>query len=217
MKRCKKRSGFTLIEILVIVAIIGVAAMLAVPSISAMNTNARLRNAAMDTSGALNYARSEAIRTGNIHILFFSEDAEGNSLKDKNGDDVPILILDDGRPGSANQDCKITAGEAVVTVSGQSDVSAGVTSGTVAAPEDGGGGDITTGSSFTDPGGNDATWVLFRPEGSPRSFDSSCVVGVLGSGAGSFYMQNGRRSAAVVMTPMGGIRIHSWDGGQWTQ
>jgi len=77
---------------------------------------------------------------------------------------------------------------------------------------------FATGSTFTDPGGNPANWVLFRPEGVPLSFDGGCATGVNGSGAGGFYLTNGSHTQAIVLKPLGGSRVHSWDeaGGQWT-
>ena len=170
----------------------------------------------MSLTGALNLTRSEAIRTGNIHILFFGQDAQGDPLLDGNGVTVPVLILDDGRPGSLNQNCQIDGGEAIQTVRPETGVSLGVGGGAGAAPGDLGTGDVTTGSSFIGPDTLAASWVLFRPEGTPRSFDIGCNTGPIGSGTGAFYMTNGTRNVAVVLSPMGGLRVHGWNG-VWSQ
>ena len=96
------------------------------------------------------------------------------------------------------------------TIAADGEFTLGVTGTPGNAPNDQGAGDITSGSSFTEPGGSDASWVLFRPEGQPLAFDSSCTVGELGSGAGSFYLTNSDRTAAVVVMPTGGTRLHSY-------
>ena len=35
-------------------------------------------------------------------------------------------------------------------------------------------------------------------------------------GGAAFYLTNGTRDYAVVMSPMGGVRVHVWRGGAWT-
>ena len=91
-----------------------------------------------------------------------------------------------------------------------SGIAAGVTTGAGSAPNDAGTGSIATGSSFTQTGGGNALWVAFLPQGNPVSFNAACALGPLGSGAGAFYLNNGNRSAAVVLKPVGGTRVHSY-------
>ena len=42
-------------------------------------------------------------------------------------------------------------------------------------------------------------------------------MGQLGSGNGAIYITNGSRDYAIVLNPLGGIRVHAWNGGagQW--
>lgn len=62
-------SGFTLIEALTTIVIIGVLAGLAVPSFSRLIDNQRVRNASFDLSSALLFAREEATkRNANVTI-----------------------------------------------------------------------------------------------------------------------------------------------------
>lgn len=213
--RTKQNQGVTLLELLVVVTIMGVIAAAATPTMGKLFANQRLRDGAMSLVAAVNYARSEAILKGTVHLVFFETDALGATLTDGASNPVPILVLDDGRPGSANQNCRIDGGETIRPIRLDDDISPGVTGATAKAPADLGAGTFPGGSSFTDPGGSDASWVMFRPQGEPVSFDSSCAVGNIGSGAGGFYVTNGERTAAVVVMPTGGTRIHTYDG-QWS-
>lgn len=55
-------TGFTLIELMVVVAIIAIGASLAAPSFSQMVANYRVRSAAESMLNGVNYARAEAVR-----------------------------------------------------------------------------------------------------------------------------------------------------------
>ena len=88
----------------------------------------------------------------------------------------------------------------------------GVADATVKVPNDSGAGVIGSGSTFTDPNNNAANWVMFRPEGIPVSFTPGCALGGIGSGVGGAYVTNGKRDYAMVLSPLGGIRVHGWNG-----
>ena len=61
--------GFTLIELMITVVLMGVLAGLAVPSFRSLIAVQRIKNASFDLFSALNYARSEAIKSnGNISL-----------------------------------------------------------------------------------------------------------------------------------------------------
>ncbi len=65
----RKSSGFTLLEVMVVVAILGVLATLAGPSFGPLIERWRVRQATEDLQSTLYYARSEAIkRGGNVSI-----------------------------------------------------------------------------------------------------------------------------------------------------
>ena len=211
-----RNGGLTLIEMMIAVAIIAVLTLLAVPQMDRWQDAQAVKATARTLEGAFSLARSEAIRTGNNHILFFLTDIGGNDLFDAAGNQVPILILDDGRPGSAGQNCAIDGGEPIQGVRIERNVSFGVNSATAAVPIDEGGTAFGGASTFDDGGGGAATWVLFRPDGTPRAVDSACAIGALGSGGGGIYLSNAERDASVVLTPLGGPRVFAWNGGTST-
>ena len=215
----QRARGFTLIEVMIAAAIVAALVIIAVPNLDAWRVNQRVKTAARQVSSAFTLARSEAIRTGNLHIVFVQEDTLGSNLTDDDGTVVPVLVINDGRPGEAGQNCKVDAGERVHVVYAERDVAWGVSYASTTAPSDAGTGTLSSGSTFTDDGGNDATWVMFRPEGAPVAFDSTCDIGDIGSGSGGVYVTNGKRDYAIVVAPLGRTRIHGWSAGgdTWTK
>ena len=120
-------------------------------------------------------------------------------------------MLDDGRPGSANQNCAIDAGETIQPIRIEPGVGFGVTVASAASAIDEGTGPYATGSSFVDSASNPATWVMFRSDGTPRAVDGACSSGALGTGGGAIYLSNAQRDVAVVLTPLGAARTQSWN------
>ena len=214
----RSQDGFSLVELMVTIGIVGAMAMAAIPSMQRWNSNQRVKSAGRNLASAFTLAHGEAIRTGGLHIVFFQTDAQGNTLLDTAGRAVPLLVINDGRPGDATQNCQVDAGEIIAAIQAESDVAWGVADATAKVPADSGAGAIASGSSFTDPDNNAASWVMFRPEGMPVSFTPACVLGGTGSGAGGAYVTNGMRDYAVVLSPLGGIHVHGWNGAanSWT-
>jgi len=214
----RRQSGMTLIELGIVLAIVSALVVVALPAFNGAISNQRLKGAARAVADAFFLARSEAIRSGNTHLVIFQQ-----SL----GATDPIVIVDDGLPATAN--CTIDAGEVRHSITAVNGVVWGTTStlanGT-AAPYDSGAasGEVDTGSSFTDASlsaSNPATWVLFQPDGIPRLFTPNAgacdAIGLLGLGGGAIYLTNTLRDYAIVLSNVGTTRTHVWipSAGQW--
>ncbi len=206
-----RRAGVTLLEMMIVVIIIGVVAAMAVPGMLTWGEDERVKRAARAVADAFSLARSEAIRTGNNHLVVFA-----NGL----GATQPIAIVNDGPAATAN--CTIDANEVVHEVAAEPDVSWGTSTSQAngtSAPDDTGlaAASIPAGTSFTDASmnpSNPATWVLYQSDGLPRLFTAGgggcTAVGNAGAGGGAIYLSNGRRDYAVVLRPLGTARLHRW-------
>jgi len=221
------RAGISLIELAIVLGIIAALTAAAVPSIQDMLERRRLQGFARDLANVFQIARSQAIRTGNYQIAFFgplgTADPAGTVLVDSQGTTVPMLILDDGSPATAN--CHIDGGEDRETIPLPNLIVFGVSEATVKVPTDAGSAAFSppqaSGTTASDPSNNPTNWVLFRPDGIPVGFDptsTTCgTIGDTGTGGAGLYVTSGGRDYAVTLAPLGGVRVHAWNGAAWTQ
>lgn len=212
-------AGISLIEILVVVVIIGVITAAAMPGMIDWQDNERLKGAARGIADAFALARSEAIRSGNTHLIVFANGLTGAA--------DPVVIVNDGTPAASN--CNIAASEIVHSVPAVPNVSWGTSvnnaNGAAVGSDQGNAtGNIATGgSSFTNATlapTAPATWVLFQPDGVPRLFTpgaGNCTaVGNAGEAGGAIYVSNGLRDYAIVLRPLGTTRLHRWTPTGWS-
>lgn len=224
--RERKRRGFTLLELMVALALIGILAAFAVPSWQQMQRDNRLKGVARNVANALLYARAQAVLSERVHVVYFATgagtDVCGNPLVDDQGNPVPVLVLDDGALGDPLQNCCIDAGEAIFTEPAVPGVAWGTSFAGAPVPSDLGLGDFATGSSFADPFGAQTSWVMFRPDGIPVAFTAACAAGPMGSARGGVYVTNEapfqNRDYAVVLSPLGTAKVHGFErgNGNWT-
>jgi type II secretory pathway pseudopilin PulG len=222
-----RQSGFTTIELIVVGAILAALAAATVPSWRTIQANNRLRDAAGDVADALAVARARAVASGHRFVVYFNtglnagQDICGNVLEDANGNPVPILILDDGLPFTANYNCCIDANEPVQTLNAAPGVQWGTDFAAASAPGDSDpSNSFTTGVTFTNTAGAQTEWVAFAPDGVPVGFTdvgATCSAGGTGSGGGAIYVNNDRRDVAVVLSPLGGVKTYQYErsGATW--
>lgn len=60
----RSNAGFTLLELLITLTLIGIIAVFAVPSFAQLIANSRITSTTNDVIGVLNYARAEAVKRG---------------------------------------------------------------------------------------------------------------------------------------------------------
>jgi prepilin-type N-terminal cleavage/methylation domain-containing protein len=72
-RKQKPNSGFTLVELMVVIAIIGIVAVLAVPNFARMQRQARLRSACQKTAQHFKQIRERAISTNGTYRIAFPD------------------------------------------------------------------------------------------------------------------------------------------------
>ncbi len=199
-----------MLEMVFVLVIAAALAAMAIPSWQRVQADARLKEAARDVANAFQFARSQAILTERNHIVYFTvrpgqDDICGTALP------APVVVVDDSSLVGANN-CCLDAGELVLSEPALPGVNWGLAFAPVAAPQDNGQ------SPATFPPSTMAQGVIFRPDGVPVSFDNVCTLGQIGTGGGGVYITNQARDYGVVLSPLGGAKIHAWDRSQnlWT-
>jgi len=222
----RRTAGMSMVEIVVVIGIIGALIAVTMPSMDRWFTDQALKSAARSVSDILLLARSEAVRTGNPHVVFFGVDPDGTAMSTANGDFAPMVAFNDGAAATAN--CRLDVGETSEYIDpAGDDISWGVTNASAKVPTDTGGAalppDDSSGSTFSEPPNttNRVDWIMFRADGIPIAFkgDTDCgTVGVAGKGGGGIYITNGQRDYAIVISPLGSVRVHVWqtDSNSWS-
>lgn len=222
----QREDGYTLLELMTALGLISVIIAVAAPSIIEWRTHYQAKQAARAIAGIFHKARAEAMRTGDRQVVFFGNpgltDPGGNAVQ-AGGTWVPVLSVDDGEPGTAN--CRIDPGETSEFIRPVGDLSWGVSEATGPLSGDSGGAPFNPGSTwdggtFTKPNASKANWVVFRSDGIPVAFEGNGIgcgtIGDTGSGGGGLYLTNGSHDFGVVLTPLGGARMHVWNNGAWS-
>lgn len=88
MRLFNKQSGFTLIELIVIIAIVAVFAGIAVPNFLSYMPKHRLNGAARQVMGDLMAARMKAVKENNRFKVFFLDNHQYKILDDDNNNNV---------------------------------------------------------------------------------------------------------------------------------
>lgn len=101
----KKNSGFTLLELIIVLAVVAIVMSFAIPSMQSFSQNDRLTTNINTLIGHLAYARSEALTRSSQVVVCASDDGLGCS---GNWTDGWIVYID------ADADDSFTAGEEIV-------------------------------------------------------------------------------------------------------
>jgi prepilin-type N-terminal cleavage/methylation domain-containing protein len=204
------QAGVTMLEMMVVLAIVGILAALAGPNMRQWREDQRAKSSARNVADAFQVARAEALRVGDRHLVFFGEDMDGDPLVDSLGNPVIQVVHDD------DNDCVIDSGEATRSFELESTVAFGSVNANAPHDLDGGNtSNFSTGITFAQPTSSQpaAQWVLFGADGIPVGITSGCVAGITGTGGGAIYLNNGHRDYAIVLTPVGGVRVSGFEEG----
>jgi prepilin-type N-terminal cleavage/methylation domain-containing protein len=183
----KKQNGFTIIEVIVVMALIAIVGAMAIPAFTVWLPNYRLRAATNDLYANLQLAKSGAVRDRNTWAIRF----------DTTNDSYQILSDDDGVPDSEDNDWW-DGDEVVEKTVVLSDYRSGVAFGHGNATDDvpGSGSapanDVTYGSNV----------AVFNMRGTCN--------------AGYIYLENKKNNTfAVGSLSSGAVRMRSWSGSTW--
>lgn len=221
----------TLTEVMVVIAIIGAVAGLGAFATREWWANQAVRGAARDLADLIIQARSESIRTGVPHIVYFDLDPSDNVLSLDDGTEVPALLISDddgdGMPDNGEIVGYLTYEAENAGIEWGRSISSTLVPNTSAGrnimgdpfdntPIEGTTEEGDSAGNFRHPtnGGLVNSWVMFAPNGTPRAFMPSggtVTMGTMGSGDGAVYVNNGDRDYAVVVAPLGGVRTFSWE------
>jgi type IV fimbrial biogenesis protein FimT len=111
MSRRAAQGGFTLIELMVVVAVLGLLAMLVAPSFRDMILMQRLRGINSQVTTDMQFARSEAVSRGRIARVVLGSDANQT-----------CYVIYTARDGGVRCDCTLGAGSACPVGAGWTEV-----------------------------------------------------------------------------------------------
>lgn len=74
---CRRDSGFTLVEVLTVLVIMGILTTIAIPAFRGMAQGSQVTSVVNDLVSSFNYARNEAITRGALVTVCKSNDAQG--------------------------------------------------------------------------------------------------------------------------------------------
>lgn len=217
MQKLRERDGWTMIEVLTVIAIVGVMTTVAVASLKSYSRREDTRRAARAVAGILESARSEALSSGRMTWVVFKEPANG--VAPFEAGQFAALIRD------SDNDLQPTAADAVTPIrlpSGPSQhcrlYEAGTSPyGSVQLPAEDYSNDVVDGSLANTVDGTtlnvdvvlQAPAIGFSSQGFPVRVANPLQPG---TGAGTIYLTDNESSVvAVTVLPAGSIHTLAFD------
>ncbi len=188
MKRFSKvrnQSGFSLLELMIVVGILMVVAAMAVPKIMTSVADIRLRGTVNSASGIIQDARMMAIRDNNLRKVKYANAAAGGL--------VYVDVNDDGSPQAT--EAQVQMGSTILAYTTPTGISALTNTDLSYTP--------TTVSS-----------IMFNPRGLPCSAASTCGSGMVLYFTDSRTVGS-PGWAAVSVSPAGRVKTWMWNGSKW--
>jgi prepilin-type N-terminal cleavage/methylation domain-containing protein len=193
-------SGFSLIELLIVVFVVLVVAAIAIPNILTAVANIRLRASAGDLAGLMQQARILAAKNNATYTVRYGT---------RNGAQIAYVDL--------NGNGSFDNGEPLTQFSGTTVPAAGAPSGSGGQPT----AYVLVGDTGT--GSYDNTYTLgYTGRGLPCNYDTSTTPATCSTPAAKYFAYyltitrvGGTSWAAVVVTKGGRTKIATWNGGAW--
>jgi prepilin-type N-terminal cleavage/methylation domain-containing protein len=192
----KGEHGFSLIEMMVALAILMVMAGVFIPPVSNAVANIKLRYSATDLSGVMQRARGEAARQNTYFSIAQTTLSSGETA----------YFVDLNKNGT------LSTGDPVVQMANQVTFYSGTGSGAPGESAFAGGFNFTFAPSGVLPN--------FNARGLPCVVSGQACPLTPGQGFIYFLSQSGTFGttwASVVVTPSGRVQVFSYDGANWTQ
>jgi prepilin-type N-terminal cleavage/methylation domain-containing protein len=223
MKRFPDNQGFTILEVMTVVAIVGILAALAMPAVTSYKRKEDARGAATKVSSIVTDARTRAISSGRMTFLLMGEPTNGIAPFEPG--QIAALVTDDNGDNVLTEDDPVLpiylpAGlNAAISMYGAS----GTPLATFSIPEDDLSeseetaelSDLTDGSTLPTSADLGVPVVAFSPQGAPVAIDTPAEWG---TGAGGIYLtDNDSVVLAVLIAPLGSVKVQKLDTatGEW--
>jgi len=224
MKTFHDRQGFTLIELMTVVAIMGIVVAVAMPAMTSYKRKEDTRRAAVNVSGMVTNARARAIASGRMTFLLLGEPIDG-SVPFQPGQIAALVTDDDG-------DNAVTVADTAVPIFPSADLNSSVSlygatatlpydtalvpdddlSESEAAPALGA---LVDGSTLPNSATLGVPVAAFSPQGAAVAIDTPAEWG---TGAGGIYLtDNDSVVVAVLVMPLGSVKMQKLDpaSGEW--
>ena len=223
MKTFHDRQGFTLIELMTVVAIMGILALIAMPAMTSYKRKEETRRAAVNISGMLTTARSRAIASGRMTFLLLAEPIDG-SVVFQPGQIAALVTDDDGNNAVTAADTAVAIfPEAGMNPSVSLYGASGMPYSALAIPGDDLSeseanvplGNLADGSTLPDSAVLGVPVAAFSPQGAAVAIDTPSEWG---TGAGGVYItDNDSTVLAVLVMPLGSVKMQKLDvaSGEW--